>query len=275
MELSKILLIVLVVVGIIHLLKNTEPVLPIEDKTDTKSKKDIIKKVETRGIKTGDKLGSFPIPPTSSESKPLSESTNNDTTLINDTLISNPDIVNVIRSGVVNKESHYPKYYRKDLISGNTVGTTEYTFAETTEKSSLAWSDQNVSDHPKYYKSDFDGGLTNIGSFFDQSNRYVDITGPRTDANVGNVCYTDKDGGNACLENDKLMNIAPLVVDNKRRCGSLNDYNMLQYTNYLKYGGGNNKVINGSSFYDGVTGNNKFNSKYDVPLKEEVLSCSL
>ena len=34
-------------------------------------------------------------------------------------------------SGVNNKESHYQKYYRKDLISGNTVGTTELKFAET------------------------------------------------------------------------------------------------------------------------------------------------
>ena len=55
----------------------------------------------------------------------------------------------------------------------------------------------------------------------------------------------------------------------------LNDYNMLQYTNYLKYGGGNNKVINGSPFYDGVTGNNRFSSKYESPLKEQILSCSL
>ena len=35
---------------------------------------------------------------------------------------------------------------------------------------------------------------------------------------------------------------------------------MLQYTNYLKYGGGNNKVII-EPFYDGVTGNNRFSSK--------------
>ena len=279
MELSKILLIVLVVVVIIHLLKNTDLVLPdldlpVEDKTNTKVKNNVMKKVETRGLKTDDKLGNFPIPLISSVSTPLSESTNDDTTLINDSLIANPSIVNVIRSGVNNKESHYPKYYRKDLISGNTVGTTELKFADTTNKPCLAWSDDNVSQYPKYYKSDFDGGLTNVGSFFDQSNRYVDITGPRTDANVGDVCYTDKDGEKVCLENDKLMNVAPQVVDNKRSCGFLNDYNMLQYTNYLKYGGGNNKVINGSPFYDGVTGNNRFSSKYEEPLKEQVLSCS-
>ena len=274
MELSKILLIVLVVVGVMHLLKNTDLVLPIEDKT--KVKNNAMKKVETRGLKTDDKLGNFPIPPTSSETTPLSESTNNDTTLINDSLIANPSIVNVIRTGIDNKESHYPKYYRKDLISGNTLGTSEHKFAQTdNNKASLAWSDDNVSQYPKFYKSEFEGGLTNVGSFFDQSNRYVDITGPRTDANLGDVCYTDKDGVKVCLENDKLMNVAPQVVDNKKSCDSLNDYNMLQYTNYLKYGGGNNKVINGSPFYDGVTGNNRFNSRYEEPLKEEVLSCSL
>mgnify|MGYP005698440677 FL=1 len=70
------------------------------------------------------------------------------------------------------------------------------------------------------------------------------------------------------------MNVAPQVVDNRGNCGTLNDYNILQYTNYLKYGGGNNKVINGSPFYDGVTGNNRFSSKYEEPLKEQILSCS-
>ena len=107
MELSKILLIVLVIVGIIHLMKNKELVLPdldlpVQDKT--KVKNNVMKKVETRGLKTDDKLGNFPIPPTSSESTPLSESTNDDTTLINDSLIANPSIVNVIRSGIDNKE---------------------------------------------------------------------------------------------------------------------------------------------------------------------------
>ena len=74
MELSKILLIVLVVVGIIHLMKNKDLVLPdlvlpVEDKTNVKN--NVMKKVKTRGLKTDDKLGSH-IPPASSESKPLS-----------------------------------------------------------------------------------------------------------------------------------------------------------------------------------------------------------
>lgn len=275
MEVSKILLIVLVVVGIIHLLKNTGLVLPVEDKTNAKVKNNVMKKVETRGLKTDDKLGNFPIPLTSSDSTPLNESTNNDITLINNSFVADPSIVNIIRNGVDNKESHYPKYYRKDLLSGNTVGTSEYTFAETTDEPSLAWSDQNVSQYPKYYKSDFKGGLTNVGSFFDQSNKYVDITGPRSNANVGDVCYTDSTGDKICLENDKLINIAPQVVDNKKGCDSLNSYNLLQYSNYLKYGGGENKVINGSPFYDNVKGSYKYSSTADEPLKEQVLSCSL
>ena len=53
MELSKILLIVLVVVGIIHLMKNKDLVLPdldlpVQDKT--KVKNNVMKKVETRGV---------------------------------------------------------------------------------------------------------------------------------------------------------------------------------------------------------------------------------
>ena len=285
MELSNVLLIVLGLFVILYLLKNNGPPTTIDELNscsppNKKKRSDSGYKrnnsvVDTRGLKL-DTLGNFPIPPTSSESTALNESTNNDTTIINNSLVADPSIVNVIRSGIDNKESHYPKYYRKDLISGNTIGTTEHTFAGVNnDEPSLAWADLNVSQYPKYYKSDFKGGLTNVGSFFDKSNKYVDITGPRTDANVGDVCYKDKGGTEICLENDKLINIAPSVVDNKKNCGFMNDYNLLQYSNYLKYGGGENKVINGSPFYDGVTGNNKYSVSFDTPINDEVINCEL
>ena len=290
MELSNILLIVLGLFVILHFFKKNGSLTTIDElnscsSPNNKNSCDSGHKrnnsvVDTRGLKLDksglnlDTLGNFPIPPTSSESKALSENTNNDLTLINNSLVANPSIVNVIRSGIDNKESHYPKYYRKDLMSGNTIGTTEHTFAgANNDEPSLAWADLNVSDYPKYYKSDFEGGLTNVGSFFDQSNKYVDITGPRTDANVGDVCYKDKDGTEICLENDKLINVAPHVVDNKKGCGFMNNNRLLQFSNLIKQRG--ETVSNGSIFYDNVKGNNKYSIPFDTPIKDEVISCEL
>ena len=39
---------------------------------------------------------------------------------------------------------------------------------------SQAWSDENVSNYPKYYTSDIQDELTDTGSFFDNENQFTD-----------------------------------------------------------------------------------------------------
>jgi hypothetical protein len=224
-----------------------------------------------------DHLGNFPIPPSSSSSSSLSPDFEEDLSLINNAGIPNPDTIIDIRTNGTTKESHYPKYYRKDSMSGNTIGTTELSFVEDSpDKPCVAWSDQNVSQHPKYYNSTDTvpsaSTLTNPGQFYDQNNHYVDITGPRTDANVDDLCYTDKDGDKICLQNDKLQNVAPAVVNDVSNCGFLNNIGLLEYSNRVNEG--DEKVANGGFLYDKVQGSYN-RTAYSTPLGPQSLSCSL
>jgi len=49
-------------------------------------------------------------------------------------------------------------------------------FVNDDSESESAWTDKNVSEHPKFYTSDVQSDLTNIGSFFDKNNQYHDKT---------------------------------------------------------------------------------------------------
>ena len=113
--------------------------------------------------------GDFPYPQSTTISKNLSPNVAEDLSIItNGATIPNSDIIIETRNGGTDNisESHFPQYYRKDTMSGSTIGTTEYSFAEVDNtKSSCAWSDQNVSQYPTFYTSDDKGGLTNSGSF--------------------------------------------------------------------------------------------------------------
>lgn len=219
-----------------------------------------------------DNLGDFPIPPTTSESSSLSPLFKTDLTALNNGLPKSNAIVDEIRTVNPSKGSHYPKYYRKDYLSGNTIGTTELKFAgKMLNESSVSWSDENVSQYPKYYKSDFEGGLTNPGSFFDQNNQYTDLTGPRTDANINDVCYKSKQGEIVCLENDKLQNIPPSLISDVNNCGFLNSIGLLNYSNRINETG--EKIMNGGILYDNVQASKPVNETPSVPIQPQVLPC--
>ena len=132
---------------------------------------------------------------------------------------------------------------------------------------------RNVSQYPTYYKSDFKGGLTNVGAFFDQNNHYTDITGPRTDAQIGDICYVSKDGEKVCLENDKLQNVPPSLVSDVNQCGFLNSLGLLQYSNQIDTS--QERVINGGVLYDNVKGSKKYNEMYSEPLFGQVMECQI
>ena len=219
-------------------------------------------------------LGEFPIPPTTSNSSSLSPVFETDVTRMDSGLPSSNQVEVEYRNTVPSSESHFPKYYRKEYLSGNTVGTTELKFAGySVDKPSVAWSDENVSQYPKYYKSDFEGGLTNPGSFFDQSNQYTDLSGPRTNASINDVCYKSKSGERVCLENDKLQNIPPSLVMDRNNCGFLNSIGLLEYSNRINETG--EKIMNGGTLYDQVQGSKPMNETPSAPLKPQVLPCMI
>ena len=219
-------------------------------------------------------LGEFPTPPTTSNSSSLSPVFETDVTRMNSGLPSSNQVEVEYRNTVPSGESHFPKYYRKEYLSGNTVGTTELKFAGySVDKPSVSWSDENVSQYPKYYKSDFEGGLTNPGSFFDQSNQYTDLSGPRTNASINDVCYKSKSGERVCLENDKLQNIPPSLVTDRNNCGFLNSIGLLEYSNRINETG--EKIMNGGTLYDQVQGSKPMNETPSAPLKPQVLPCMI
>ena len=218
----------------------------------------------------------FPYPQTTSRHKSLSTNYPEDLSIINQgTTINNPDMIVQIRdNGRSYQESHFPEYYKKDNLSANTIGTTEYKFAEVDNlKSSHSWTDKNVSQYPNYYSSQLKDEITNVGSFFDINNNFVDTTSPRSVVDVGEVCYRTKDGEQVCLDGSRNYNPPPALISDKNNCGFLNSIGLLEFSNRIKENG--ERVNNGGYLYGNVKGSKKHNEVYSKPLQPEVLSCNI
>ena len=126
MKLLEILLIVVLVVVLVHINKDdklsvsdklVDPVKPKNDNIINVSEEDIL--IENRGdpVKT---TGNFPIPQSTTTSKSLSTNYPEDLSIItNGATIPNKDTITIVRSSEqgVPEESHFPKYYRKDIGS--------------------------------------------------------------------------------------------------------------------------------------------------------------
>jgi hypothetical protein len=282
MKLLEILLIVVLVVVLIHINKDdklsvsdklVDPVKPINDNIISVSEEDIL--IENRGdpVKT---TGNFPIPQSTTTSKSLSTNYPEDLSIItNGATIPNKDTVNIVRSATKPlQESHFPEYYRKDNLSGNTIDTSEYKFAEVDNlKSSHAWSDENVSQYPNYYTSQLKDEITNVGAFFDVNNNFVDTTKPRSTANVGDICFVSKEGEKVCLDNKNQYNVPPSLISDKSNCGFLNSIGLLEFSNLVNES--KERVNNGGYLYGSVKGSKKHNEVYSEPIQQQVLQCQI
>tara|TARA_Y100001958_G_C21247419_1_gene578694 strand:- start:4404 stop:5213 length:810 start_codon:yes stop_codon:yes gene_type:complete len=121
---------------------------------------------------------------------------------------------------VRDKQNRYyiPDFYRKDRLSGNTIGTTEYgKFELDNNKANQAWSDENVSNYPKYYTSDIKDELTDTGSFFDNENQFTDKTSHKSTSLVSDSCFVSKDGSKFCNDNTRLQNIPPKLIEDPKK----------------------------------------------------------
>ena len=98
-------------------------------------------------------------------------------------------------------------YLKHDIISPNPQGTTEeYHVASEPGKS---WTDENVSQHPKYYRKNFENELTNVGGFFNQQNNFIDNTSPNSLTQLPDRCMINTNNQILCDFNNKLQNIPP------------------------------------------------------------------
>ena len=231
--------------------------------------------IENRGD-INRKMTHLPYPQTTSIHRSLSTNYPEDLSIISQgSIINNPDtIVQIRRDKVASNETHFPKYYLKDNLSGNTMGTTEYNLAETDNLSSnKAWSDENVSQYPNFYTSKLDNEITNIGAFFDVNNNLVDSTNPRSTALVGDICYKTKEGENICLDNSRLYNPPPALISDKNNCGFLNSIGLLEYSNLINEE--QERVNNGGYLYNNVKGSKINNEVYSKPIEQPVQSCHI
>lgn len=281
MNLMNIILLVIFFILLININKDNKININNSKNTATQYRKlqknipeDIM--INNRGIQPT-LLGEFPIPQSTTISNNLSPTYPENLSLITNgsTILNNDSIIESRRNGIDTiSDSRFPKYFRKDNMSGSTIGTTEYAFAEVDNtEPSYAWQDKNVSQYPTYYTTDDKGGLTDPGAFFDKNNQYVDLTGSRSEANIGDVCYTSKEGERICLENDKLQNVPPSLISDKHNCGFLNSIGLLEFSNSINES--TEKVSNGGFLYDQVQGSMKHNERYSKPIQQPISSCQL
>jgi len=160
----------------------------------------------------------------------------------------------------VKQRLYLPDYYRKDRLSGNTIGSEELRpFLTDDNKSEESWTNKNISEHPKFYNSDVKDNLTDIGSFFDINNKYNDKTTPSTVSLPSDKCFIDKMGNQFCEENTRLQNIPPRLIsdpENKvlNTIGFYKDNNIISDMK--------DKIINGGIFYDNIKGSKEKNEIY-------------
>jgi hypothetical protein len=171
------------------------------------------------------------------------------------------------------RQLYLPDYYRKDQLSPNPSGTEELRgFEMNKDKSDGAWSDKNVSEHPKFYNSVQKDEITNIGSFFDKNNQYNDKTSANTASLTADSCFTDKGGNHFCEDNTRLQLIPPALISDPQKCWALNAKGMYK-DNDVNYNG--EKVMNGGSFFATVGPSLESNEKWSAPIKTQVGSCNI
>ena len=262
-----IFLALLLIVGSQLIMNNTNLV-------GVKKVKSLVEKVD---------LGKFPRPQISRGYTQLSQNLVNNPLYSRDLKSIKDDDIQIIRSSNVANDKnpiyYKPDFYKSDFISPNPLGSTEYTFAEFDgEKTTNAWTDNNVSQHPAFYRSEIEDEKTNIGRFFDVNSRFNDKTSVYSTNNLPDRCFLDKDDKVICNFNDKLQNIPPSLIDKKDKVNFLNrigtnekglykDINdslvkSVGGNDYLTYEYNDEKEMNGAEVFKGVQGSSESNESY-------------
>jgi len=128
-------------------------------------------------------------------------------------VIDNKPVVIVRNKGNYEPKKPIDGTLKKDFISPNPIDSTEYRFIGENPKS--AWSDQQVSHHPSFYKADFKNELTQSGKFFDEDKNFHDITSPKSQNHLPDRCKFDDNKKVVCEFNNKLHNIPPKLIQDK------------------------------------------------------------
>jgi len=262
--------------------KNTKPQVQFKDEPEIigEIQADQNLSLPDRILKTGKEL---PYPKISWDAQP----SDSDPGVFTNVLSGLPriDIVRDTPDSMTEKRQYLPDYYRKDQLSGNTIGTTELnSFTSDLDKADDAWSDDNVSELPGYHTSDVKNGVTNPGSFYNKDNQFHDSTSPQTTALVSDRCFTNKDGSQFCTDNTRLQNIPPSLISDPQNCYVLNNIGIhkdkwnttnhmvsnnvetINGESYISWNYDNDKVMNGSHLMGNVKGSKGVNETYSPLL---------
>jgi len=211
--------------------------------------------------KSTPRIYDFYIPQLTTPQTPLSDTKFNNQTNANQLTRNtylNGDEVDIVRDGKPSSEANYPKYIAKDTLSANTLGSNELHKSHEKEHSKPydSFTDENVSQYPKFYTSDLKNEISNLGKFFDKKNRYVDTTSPNSSAYVDDSCYIDGNNEMTCIDNSRLQNIPP---KNMRK---YNQFDIEDTIGNYKIDGSKDGVMTGSFFYDSVYAASKKNETF-------------
>ena len=167
-------------------------------------------------------------------------------------------------------QSHDNKdFINEDIVSPNPVGSTEYRFVGEDED---VWSDIQVSQHPKHYKSNFNNELTNVSGFF-KNHQFNDKTSAYSENHLPDRCRYNENNETICEFNDKLENIPPRLINSDNQLinniGNENIFKNKVSSEIINIDGNNfqswdyndERIINGGDFMENVSGNEtNFNS---------------
>ena len=161
-------------------------------------------------------------------------------------------------------------------ITPNPEGTTEFRFVD--ENPKTAWSTINVSEHPQYYTSNFEGEKIDTSGFFNQDKFYHDNTSPHSKKDLPDRCMIDVNNKVMCNYNDRLQIIPPKLITDVENNLVLNsigqgkgdifktvDHSVVNNVNgnsYQVWKYENEKIINGGKYFNDVVASSDVNERY-------------
>ena len=187
-------------------------------------------------------------------------------------LPNNDDNMNIIRTSNrdVSGRFYVPEYYRKDTLNSNDIGSEELReFLLDETKNDTSWSDTNISQHPKYYTSDFKNNLTNPGTFFNNNNQYNDTTSSKTEALPSDNCYIAKNGLRFCKDKTRIQNVPPKLINDEK------SLSMLERVGTYSFNNNDFKIFSSDEkLYDNVEPSKRLSlsEKYVPPLSDIISS---
>ena len=165
---------------------------------------------------------------------------------------------------------------KKDFISPNPEGSTEFRFVE--ENPKTAWSTVNVSQHPEYYTSNFEDEKVDTSGFFNQDQFFHDNTSPNSQTNLPERCTVNGNNEVHCNYNNRLQLIPPkLIMDSENNLvlnsigqGKGDIFKTVDSSNVNNVNGGsyqvwnyeNEKMINGGTYFKNVVASDSKNEMF-------------